>query len=157
MNVIKKALVFLKEREFVVVATADKAGKPNCAPKFLLKIDGESIYFIDYSIGRTAGNLRINPKVSLSFMDINSLFGYILNGRAEIIEKGEIYDECLKDLREKEIDLSVERIVKGVQNGKVHNSFESEIPECFLIYKVKIEEGCEITPRGVIERESRDT
>jgi predicted pyridoxine 5'-phosphate oxidase superfamily flavin-nucleotide-binding protein len=155
MKIIKKAITFLQASEFVVVATADKEGKPNCAPKLLLKIDGEVIYFIDYSIGRTFRNLRVNPQISLSFMDIHSLSGYRLSGSVEIIENGEVYDECLKELRVKEIDLSVERIVKGVQNGKVHKYFESEIPERFLIYKVKIEDGCEITPRGLIRRERR--
>ena len=59
-----------------------------------------------------------------------------------------------KELREKEIKLSVERVIKGVQDGKSHKDFESEMPERFLIYKVKIEAGYEITPRGVIKRES---
>ncbi|MCX5700448.1 MAG: pyridoxamine 5'-phosphate oxidase family protein [Candidatus Omnitrophica bacterium] len=154
MREIEKALKVMKVKEFVQVATANKVGKPNSAPKLLLKIDGVIIYFIDYSIGKTAENLRVNPEVSLSFIDINSLFGYRLNGKVEIIEKGKIYDKCLKELREKEIGLSVERIVKGVQDGMAHKDFESEMPERFLIYKVKIEEGCEITPRGVIKREN---
>ena len=154
MREIEKALKVMKVKEFVQVATADKGGKPNCAPKLLLKVDGEIIYFIDYSIGRTFNNLKVNPEVSLSFIDINSLFGYRLNGKVEIIEEGKIYDECLKELREKEIELSVDRVVKGVQDGESHKDFESEIPERFLVYKVKIEEGCEITPRGVIKRES---
>jgi predicted pyridoxine 5'-phosphate oxidase superfamily flavin-nucleotide-binding protein len=153
MREIEKALEVMKVKEFVQVATADKGGKPNSAPKLLLKIDGGIIYFIDYSIGRTLKNLRVNPEVSLSFIDINSLFGYRLNGKVEIIEEGKIYDECLKELREKEIGLSVERIVKGVQDGESHKDFESESPERFLVYKVKIEEGCEISPRGKIERE----
>ena len=88
MSVIKKALELLKAREFVAVATADKVGKPNSAPKLLLKIDGRIVYFIDYSIGRTFENLKVNPEVSLSFIDINSLFGYRLNGKVEIIEEG---------------------------------------------------------------------
>lgn len=154
MKVIEKALLFLKAKEFVIVATANKVGKPNSAPKLLLKIDGRVVYFIDYSIGKTAENLRFNPEVSLSFIDVNSLFGYRLNGKVEIIEKGRIFDECLKELREKEIKLSVERIVKGVQNGKSHKEYELEIPEQFLVYKVKIAEGSEISPRGVIKRES---
>ena len=102
MRVIEKALTFLKAREFVAVATADKVGKPNSAPKLLLKIDGGIVYFIDYSMGKTAENLRVNPRVSLSLIDFHSLFGYVLNGRVEIIENGKIYDECLKELREKE-------------------------------------------------------
>lgn len=153
MSIIEQGLKIMKAREFIAVATADKGGKPNCAPKLLLKIDGGIAYFIDYSIGKTAENLKVNPEVSLSFIDINSLFGYRLNGKVEIIEKGKIYDECLKELREKEIGLSVERVIKGVQDGKSHKEFELEIPEHFLIYKVKIEEGCEISPRGEIKRE----
>ena len=90
----------------------------------------------------------------MSLIDINSLHGYILNGKVEIIEKGKIYDECLKELREKAIELSVERIVKGIHDGKSHKEFELEIPERFLVYKVKIEEGAEISPRGEIKRES---
>jgi len=154
MSVIEEALGILKAREFVAVATANKGGKPNSAPKLLLKIDGKIVYFIDYSIGKTAENLKVNPEISLSFINIDSLVGYRLNGKAEIIEKGKIYDECLKELGEKEIELSVERIVKGVQNGKSHKEFELDIPERFLVYKVKIEEGCEISPRGVIKREN---
>jgi len=154
MGMIEEALKVLKAREFVAVATADIRGKPNSAPKFLLKIVGEMVYFIDYSIGKTAENLKVNPEVSLSFIDLNSLVGYRLNGKAEIIEKGMIYDECLKELRKKKIKLSVERIVQGVHDGKPHKKFELEIPEHFLIYKVKIEEGSEISPRGVIKSES---
>jgi predicted pyridoxine 5'-phosphate oxidase superfamily flavin-nucleotide-binding protein len=153
MKEIEKALKVMKVKEFVQVATADKGGKPNSAPKLLLKIEGEIIYFVDYDIGRTFNNLKDNPEVSLSFIDINSLFGYRLNGKVEIIEKGQIYDECLKELGEKKIELSAERIVKGVQDDKAHKDFESEIPERFLVYKVEIEEGCEISPRGVIKRE----
>jgi predicted pyridoxine 5'-phosphate oxidase superfamily flavin-nucleotide-binding protein len=154
MSVIEKALVFLGAKEFVVVASADKKGKPNSAPKLLLKIDAGLVYFIDYSIGKTAENLRANPEVSLSFIDAHSLFGYRLNGKVEVIEKGKVYDECLKELREKEIKLSVERIVKGIHDGKSHKEFELDIPEHFLVYRVKIEEGCEITSRGLIKRES---
>jgi len=154
MSVIEKALVFLKAREFVTVATASKGGKPNSAHKLLLKIDGGIVYFIDYSIGKTVENLRVNPEVSLSFIDARSLFGYRLNGNVEVIDRGTIYEECLKELQEKEIELSVERIVKGVQDGKSHKEFELQIPEHFLVYKVKITEGCEITPCGAIKRES---
>lgn len=153
MSVIEEALGILKTNEFVAMATADKAGKPNSAPKLLLKIIGRAAYFIDYSISKTAKNLKANPAVSLSFININSLFGYVLNGTVEIIEKGKIYDECLKELRKKEIELSVERVIKGVRTGNSHKDFELGIPERFLVYKVKIEEGAEISPRGKVKRE----
>lgn len=139
MNVIEKALGVLKTREFVSVATADKGGKPNSAPKLLLKIDGKIVYFIDYSIGKTSENLKANPEVSFSFIDIDSLVGFRLNGKAEIIENGKIHDECLRELREKEIELSVERVVKGVRGGKSHKGFELERPNAFWYIRLKLE------------------
>lgn len=153
-SLIKEALEILKTREFVAVASAEKGGKPNSAPKFLLKIVGRIIYFIDYSIGKTAENLKTNPEVSLSFIDMDTLVGYRLNGKVEIVEKGMIYDDCLRELQEKTTNLTVERIIKGVHRGKSHKVFELAIPERFLVYKVKIEEGSEISPLGVIKRES---
>jgi uncharacterized pyridoxamine 5'-phosphate oxidase family protein len=153
MSVIEKALELLKTREFIAMATADEEGKPNSAPKFLLKVNGRTFYFIDYSIGKTFENIKVNPEVSLSSINISSLVGYRLNGKVKIIEKGKIYNECLKELREKEIELSVERIVKGVKDGKSHEEFELNISERFLVYVVKIEEGCEISPSGKIKRE----
>ena len=153
MSIIEEALGVLKTREFVAMATADKNGKPNSAPKLLLKIDGRAVYFIDYSIGRTFENLKVNPEASLSFIDIVSLFGYRLNGKVEIIEKGKMYDGFLKELAEREIELSVERVLKAVHEGKRHKEIELGISNHFLIYKIKIKEGCEISPRGELKHE----
>ena len=154
MSIIEKAIERLKLREFVGVATANKEGTPNSAPKLILKTEGKTIYLIDYSIGKTAQNLKANPKVSLSFMDINTLVGYKLDGKAEIVDKGKIFDECLDELRARETDLTVERLVEGLHSGKAHKEFELELPEHFLIYKVKVEEGSEISPRGEIKQEN---
>jgi uncharacterized pyridoxamine 5'-phosphate oxidase family protein len=153
MKIIERALEFLKAREFISVATADKEGAPNSAPKFLLKTEGSTAYFIDYSMGTTAENLKVNPKVSLSFMDLDTLMGYKLNGTSEVIEKGKTHDDCLRELSERKIKLSVERIIKGVHNNKVHRDFELGLPERFLVYKVKIEEIVEIGPRGELRKD----
>ncbi|MBU1044601.1 MAG: pyridoxamine 5'-phosphate oxidase family protein [Candidatus Omnitrophica bacterium] len=153
MSVIEKAFAVLQRIEFVAMATSGKNGKPNSSSKLLLKIEGSTVYFIDYSIGRTAENLQVNPEVSLSFIDINSLLGFRLNGKVKIIGKGKTFDECRKDLQKKEIKLSAERIIRGIHEGKSYKEFELAIPERFLVYKVKVEEGCEISPRGEIKRE----
>ena len=152
MNILEKALGVMEQREFIGLATANKKAVPNAAPKLLLKSTGKTIYFVDYSFGRTAENLRENPQVSFCLMDHNALIGYRLTGSVEIIEKGKIYEECLKELREKQISLSVERVLKAVQQNTVHKGFEVEIPERFLLYKVTVEEAVEITPRGEVKR-----
>src|SRR3989338_2028990 len=96
-----RALNILKNRAFVSVATADKSGNPNAAPKFLLKIDKRFVYLIDYTMGRTAENLKANPKASLSFMDIDNLVGYRIDGHVHLVSKGDEYDEILRELEKK--------------------------------------------------------
>lgn len=151
-TIIEKAFKVMDKREFIGLATADSKAVPNSAPKLLLKHSGKFAYFVDYSFGKTAENLRANPMVSFSLMDHNSLVGYRLTGSVEIIEKGKIYEECLKELQEKQISLSVERVLKAVQENTVHKGFEVEMPEHFLLYKVTIDEAVEITTRGEVRR-----
>ena len=154
MSIIEKALELIKGLEFVELATADKSGKPNSAPKFFLKTNCKIVYLIDYSIGKTAENLKENSKVSLSFLDFDSLLGYKLNGKAQVIKTGKIYDECLKEVEEKEAKLSAKRIIKEVDEGKsVYKAYEVQLSKHVLVYKIELEEGSEISPGGKIERE----
>ena len=151
---IKKILTdLLKKREFISIASCDFEFRPNVAPKFLLKIEDNFIYLIDYVVGRTYENLKVNPKVSLSVMDVDMLKGYQINGNVEIIEQGALYEELLNELKNKEISLATERIIKGVQLGKKHESFEVAAPERISVFKVKIEEIVEIDSSGRLQRE----
>jgi len=149
----KKAFELLKTREFVSVATCDLEGRPNAAPKFVLKLENNLIYLVDYSIGRTSRNLRINPRISISFMDSDSLMGYQLNGSVKVIDSGSEYDLLVKDLTKKTVDLSTRRIIEGVTKGKGHLSFEVNIPEIFVIFKVKVDEIVEIASSGTLRTE----
>lgn len=149
----KKIIELLNLREFISVATADKQGKPNAAPKFLLKTEGNFLYLVDYTLGRTWENLKVNPRLSLSFMDTDTLVGYQINGAAEIIDKGREYDSISKELEIREIDLSARRIIEGVVKEKKHQGFELAIRSKFVILKVKIEEMVEIGPCGQLKRE----
>ena len=144
---------FLRNREFVSVATCDFNGHPNAAPKLFLKSEHNFIYLIDYTIGRTWENLKVNPKISLSFMDMDSLWGYQINGAAQIIERGHEYENILKELEQREIDLATKRIIEGVTSGKSHKSFEVAIPKKFIVFKARIEEIVEIGPRGELKRQ----
>ncbi len=151
LNKIVKALI--ESRDFISVATADLNNRPNAAPKFLLKIQGDFIYLVDYIIGRTYENLKINPQISLSFFDSSTLIGYQVNGRVEIIKSGAEYATVLKELQAKEIDLSTKRVIEGVTRGKAHQTYEVAIPEKFVIFKVKVDEIVEMSPRGTLKRE----
>ncbi|MDD5568100.1 MAG: pyridoxamine 5'-phosphate oxidase family protein [Candidatus Omnitrophica bacterium] len=149
----KKVLELLKAREFVSVATCDLQGRPNAAPKFILKLENNYIYLVDYIIGRTFQNIKANPRISISFIDNNALMGYQLNGSVEIIGSGQEYDSLVRDLSRKEVELSTRRIIEGVAKGKSHEGFELGISEKFVMLKVKIEEVVEIASSGSLKRE----
>jgi len=151
INKILKELI--ESREFISLASCDLSGRPNAAPKFLLKVSGDYLYLVDYIIGRTFSNLQINPRASLSFIDSNTLIGYQINGRVEIIDSGSEYEEIIKELHHKQIDLSIARVIEGVTKGKAHKSYEVAIPEQFVIFKVKMEEIVEMRPSGTLKRE----
>ena len=143
----------LKNREFISVATCDLSGNPNAAPKLLLKLEGNSIYLVDYTIGKTWQNLKINPRVSLSAVDTEALIGYQINGDVEIIEEGREYDKILSEVLAREVSLSAKRIIEGVTSGQKHKNFELESSGRFVVFKVKIKEIAEIGQRGELKRE----
>ncbi len=143
----------IESREFISLATSDLNSRPNAAPKFLLKIEGDCLYLVDYIIGRTFANLQINPHASLSFIDSNTLIGYQINGQVEIIDSGPEYKQMIKELQHKQIDLSIARVIEGVTKGKAHKSFEVASPDQFVIFKVKMEEVVEMRPSGTLKRE----
>ena len=144
----------MQAREFVSVCTCNLANRPNAAPKLVLKADENFVWLIDYTIGNTWENLKVNPVVSLSFMDQDTLNGYQVNGSVEIVEKGAEYNTILKELEQREIDLSTRRIIEGVVRGKSHKTFEVSIPKKFVIFKIKITEVVEIHPTGGLKREN---
>ncbi len=143
----------LKEREFISVATCDLESRPNAAPKFFLKIDGNELYLIDYTWGRTYDNILVNPRVSLSLMDTDFLRGYQLNGSARIIDSGATYEAICAELLQRAIDLSTRRIIEGVTREKTHGNFEVALPDKFVVFKIRIEEIVEIGPTGHLKRE----
>ena len=149
----EKISELLRKREFVSVSTCDLEGRPNAAPKFILKVSGNFIYLIDYTIGRTWSNLKANPRASVSFMDTDSLSGYQINGKAQIIDGGAEYEKIGAELLQREIDLSARRIIEGVGREKRHAGFEVGLSEKFVLLKIHIEEIVEIGLRGEVKRE----
>ncbi|MCX5711958.1 MAG: pyridoxamine 5'-phosphate oxidase family protein [Candidatus Omnitrophica bacterium] len=144
----KKVQELLLSREFLYVATCDRQGRPNVAPKLLLKIENNYIFLVDYTVGRTYRNLKEIPRVSISIMDLDNLTGYQLNGNTVIIEDGPEHKKFLKEFAEKEVGLSATRIIEGVEKGKRHKNFEIGISKNAVIFKAVIEEIIEIAPQG---------
>jgi len=145
-------LRLVKEREFVHIGTCDFRGRPNAAPKFVLKVEGGHIYFIDYTIGRTWKNVIVNPRASISLVDTKNLTGYQLNGSISIISSGKLYDNMYKEMIKKQVSLTAQHIIEEVRGEKEYDSFEVVIPEKFVVLELKIKEAVEINPRGCLKR-----
>jgi len=144
---------FLRKKEFLNIATSDFENRPNVAPKFVLKVEGDYIYLIDYVIGRTYRNLKINPRVSLSTLDLDKLTGYQINGTALIIDEGTEHKRLLGQMHQRQIYFSTMRIIAGVKREKTHPSFEVTLPERVAIFKIKVEEIVEISSTGKLKRQ----
>jgi len=153
MEITKRIQELISGREFISIATCNFHGRPNVAPKFFLKSENNFIYLVDYVIGATYKNLKINPQVSMSLMDLDNLLGYQINGTVEIIEKGNDYDGLLSEFQAKEISLSTKRIIEGLDRGKKHTSFEVGFSEKVAVFKVKMIEIVEIGLTGDVKRE----
>ena len=149
----KNVITLLESREFISVATCDLESQPNAAPKLLLKVEAGCIYLVDYIIGKTFRNLKINPRISLSFFDHNTLMGYQINGNVQIIDSGSEYLDALNDLARKEVDLSTTRIIDGVIKGQAHQAYEVAAFGQVVILKIKVDEIVQMHPSGKLQRE----
>lgn len=154
LRALEKVAELLEKREFVSVATADRSGQPNSVPKFFFRIQDRFIYLIDYVGGKTVENLRENPRVSVSFMDLDSLEAYRLNGTAELIEKGKRFEAFLKEWDERLLKLSVDRVVEAVRTGKKRGTYELDMSRKFIVLKIHVESIVKIDRRGEIWQET---
>jgi hypothetical protein len=149
----KKLPQLVRERQFINIATCDNESHPNAAPKYILKLDNNFLYLVDYTRGRTYENLKINDEVSLPLIDNDTLIGYQVNGAAKILERGVEYGKLKKELTEKITRCSVDRIIAGVKSEHAHQGIEIVFPDDVAIIKITIKEFVEIGPAGTIVRE----
>ena len=144
---------FLMNKEFVSVRTSDLSSHPNAAPKYIIKIDNGFIYLADYVIGRTFQNIKINPKVSLSTIDMKTLEGWQINGSVTIIDRGPQYMKLLKAMAEQEVRHSARRIIEDVRGLQKYDSYEIQFPEKVVIFKIKCEKITKIGITGKLQSE----
>jgi predicted pyridoxine 5'-phosphate oxidase superfamily flavin-nucleotide-binding protein len=91
--------IFTKQGVFVL-GTADIKGIPNVVPIGAVKIlDDETILVSDQYFLKTLKNLRENPKVAISFWEMDKGEGYQIKGDATIHTEGKIYEETVEWIR----------------------------------------------------------
>jgi len=76
-----------------LVATASKEGKPNVSPKGSFRVlDDEHVVFANIASPRTLTNLKENPQLTTIIFDRSTRKGCRIWGKAEILDKGELFD-----------------------------------------------------------------
>lgn len=76
------------------LATASREGQPNVSPKEIFTFYNEYIIVANIASPNTVRNIKSNPQVSISFIDILVQKGFQVTGKAQIIDsKNEDYQE----------------------------------------------------------------
>jgi len=92
---------FIQECAMVFVATSDANGRPDCSykgglPGFVKVIDDRTLALPDYDgngMYRSWGNLLVNPRVGLLFIDFEKQYRLRVNGAASISADDELRGE----------------------------------------------------------------
>jgi general stress protein 26 len=135
----------------ISVASSDKKGKPNSAPKMLIDIvKPNRVYFLDFKFTQTYANIEANPYASVSFMNDDEFRGYRVNGRCRHLESGEEF-EMIKGLWEKRlIRYEADRIIRRVTGGYSAKEAENLLPKDFVISRLTADQGSIVKPDRVL-------
>jgi uncharacterized pyridoxamine 5'-phosphate oxidase family protein len=149
----KRLQELFKNTRFIYLSTCDMSGNPNAVPKYLLKIEGDNLYVVDYVFGRTWKNIKVNNKVSIAVMNTETLIGYRINGLVEIVTARKEKAVLVKEFSAKTVKSSVQKVIDAVRSQTPHHDFEVVFPDKAVIYKIKIAEVTDIGPTGKLVRE----
>jgi uncharacterized protein len=82
------------------VSTASSAGIPNAVPKGSVRVlDDTHIMFADLFSLKTRANLKENPHVAVTVIDLETNTGYQLKGTAELIDSGPVFERMREELK----------------------------------------------------------
>ena len=104
----KKAIAEIKPS---LVATANRAGKPNVSAKGSFRVlDDEHVVFADIVSPRTVANIRENPRVAVICLDAAARKGCRIWGQGTILDAGELFDQLTAEYAKK--NMAVKHVVK---------------------------------------------
>ncbi len=83
------------------VSTASRDGTPNATPKGTLQVlDDQHLMFADLFSRKTRENLKDNPRVSVTVIDLATFKGYQFKGTAEMIDSGPLFEQVTEQLKQ---------------------------------------------------------
>jgi predicted pyridoxine 5'-phosphate oxidase superfamily flavin-nucleotide-binding protein len=90
---------FIEKQKISYVATASKKGLPNISPKGPLRVvDDKTLAFADLFSKKTRDNLKDNPWIAVSVVDVERKEGFQFRGKAEILTHGPLFVQITGDI-----------------------------------------------------------
>ena len=147
-NVPEDVIWFFEKQDFVIVSTVDSENGPHCACKGLLKISPEGkLYIMDLFHGNTLRNLKNNPRMSITAVNVHQFKGYCLKGKSGIIPREKIPDSVLKAWRRRIHNRVTSRIIRNIHGEPGHSDHpELQLPDPEYIIVMELEEICNLAP-----------
>ena len=82
MNILEE---FVSRSVLCWLATVDEAGAPNVSPKEVFDLVGGRLAIANIASPRSSANIRLNPSVCVSLLDIFEQKGVRVSGRARVV------------------------------------------------------------------------
>jgi predicted pyridoxine 5'-phosphate oxidase superfamily flavin-nucleotide-binding protein len=82
MNILEE---FVSRSVLCWLATVDEAGAPNVSPKEVFDLVGGRLAIANIASPRSSANIRLNPSVCVSLLDIFEQKGVRVSGRATVL------------------------------------------------------------------------
>ncbi len=83
-----------------VLAAMTTEGYPQAAPKHFRVSDSERLEFTDVFSRTLHDGLKVNPKVTIVFIDAKAVMGYRVTGIAELETTGPLFDNAASKLEQ---------------------------------------------------------
>jgi uncharacterized pyridoxamine 5'-phosphate oxidase family protein len=144
-------LQFFQNQGFVIVTTIDNDGTPHNSCKGIVRIGPRgSVYLLDLYNGRTYGNLKENPRISIVAVDEHRFTGYCLKGEARIVQKQRLGAGIISDWEKKITSRTTQRIIRNIHEEKGHPRHpEVSLPKPKYLIVMDIKEIIDLTPRHI--------
>ncbi len=140
-----------KNLKVINIASCDLGGKPNSAAKMLVDVAlPNRVFFLDYNFTQTVSNIKMNPQLSISFMDDTAFTGYRMTGIGEVMTSGPEFDEARKSWEKRLITYEADRIVRRMMGHYSTKESENTLPKDFVIVKFTAKEAAVIKPDRVL-------
>lgn len=139
---------FFHNQGFVIVSTLGRDGSPHNACKGIVKIDHSGlVYLLDLYRGRTYGNLKQNPHISITAVDEHKFIGYCLKGKAKVLPEVRLRSQIITAWEDRITSRISRRILKNIREEKGHPRHpEALLPKPKYLIVMEIEEVIDLTP-----------